>query len=312
MTDADSEGNLPDDVPSDETTPVTNGDSDAAADDASTPPEDALSTIVAETDVPDEATLQRAVVALAEAADVDVPDRTDVEAVERVVSDVGQTVDTLDADIEELEADLETVDDAVEELEADFDEKVSDLRERVVQLYRELERKPDADHDHPELAAAASDAESAAREAHSRADTAAEQSDSAIERLEELTDRVDDLERRLDEDVDRKLSTVAGALVRAQRRLGKLENASARRETLTTITDAANRNGTEKATCGDCDRPVRIALLRTPSCPHCAADFGGFEPASGFFGTATLTIGDPPALEGDVAPKSGEDLFEEG
>ncbi|GAB6880214.1 hypothetical protein JCM17823_24880 [Halorubrum gandharaense] len=311
MTDADSESGVPGDAPSNETSPGKNGGEDAAGEE-SAPRDDPLSSVVAATEVPDEATLRRAVVALAEAADVDVTDRTDVEAVERVVSDVGATVETLDADIEELEDDLDTVNEAVEALEADLDEKVGDLRERVVQLYRELEAKPDADHDHPELAAAAADAETAAREAHARADTAAEQSESAIERLAELAERVDDLERRLDEDVDRKLSTVAGALVRAQRRLGKLENASARRETLTTIADAANRNGTEKATCGDCDRPVRIALLCTPSCPHCGADFGGFEPASGFFGTATLTIGDPPALEGDVAPKSGDDLFEDG
>lgn len=310
MTDADSEGSVPDDAPSEEPTSVKNGDSEAA-DDEMESRQNPLATVVSETDVPDEATLQRAVVALADAADVDVPDRTDVEAVERVIAEVGESVDTLDDDVAELESDLETVDDAVDGLETALDEKVGDLRERVVQLYRTLEQKPDVDHDHPELAAATAEAETAAQEAHSRADDAVDHAESAGERLDQLRERVADLEQRLDEDVDKKLSTVAGALVRAQRRLGKLENASARRETLTTITDAANRNGTEKATCGECDRPVRIPLLREPSCPHCAADFGGFEPASGFFGTATLTIGDPPALEGDVAPKSGADLFED-
>lgn len=231
--------------------------------------EAALDEAALEAGVSREEVLKRALVALAEANDVDVPD--------------SERVDKVAADVDELQDDL--------------DEHVADLRDRVVQVLHEVDGKAAADHSHPALA--------------STLDDVAADVDAIDERTAALSDRVRTLEERLDEDLSEKLSTVAGAVVRLQRRLGSLEAAHAERETLADLLRAANRLGVRKADCANCEHTVRLALLPTPTCPHCESRFGGVEPKSGFFGNATLTIGDPPALEGDVAPESGTELFED-
>src|SRR6056297_728648 len=84
----------------------------------------AIEAAAAEAGVGREEMLKRAIVSLAEAEGVDVPDAEEVAAMES----------RLDA------------------LEADLDEKVADLRERFVELYRDLEATAPADHAHAETA----------------------------------------------------------------------------------------------------------------------------------------------------------------
>ncbi|WP_280587281.1 hypothetical protein [Halorubrum sp. Boch-26] len=197
--------------------------------------------------------LERAVVALAEDVGINVPDAEEVAAIE-------SRLDAIDAEV---------------------DEKVGDLRDRFVELYRDLEAKAPADHAHPETA----------------------------ERLDELVDDLNELEARLDaidaEGVDDKLSRVASAVVRIRRRLEAAERDRAERERLNTLTRAANRNGVRKANCTDCGETVDIGLLRTPECPHCGRAFADLDPNPGFLGTSRLVVEEQPALDGDIDEGTG-------
>jgi len=237
--------------------------------------------------------LKRAIVTLAEGEDIDVPDAEEVAALES----------------------------RLDELDADVDEKVADLRERFVELYRDLEAKAPADHAHAETAermdALAADLDRVSERLDELEADAVSRStvDEAVEeRVGDLDDRLADiesrtadlaeLEARVDaidtDDLDDKLSRVAGAVVRVRRRLEAAERDRADRERLDALAATANRNGVRKAACTDCGETVDVGLLTEPECPHCGREFGELEPNPGFLGTSRLVAGEQPALEGDV------------
>ncbi|WP_435184999.1 hypothetical protein [Halobellus sp. EA9] len=57
------------------------------------------------------------------------------------------------------------------------------------------------------------------------------------------------------------------------------------------LKERANRLGVERADCEACGSTVRLALLSTPACPHCAEPFDGIEPHAGWwFGSDVLTV----------------------
>jgi len=262
--------------------------------------------------------LKRAIVALADAEGIDVPDAEEVAAIES----------RLDA------------------LDAETDEKVEDLRERFVELYRGLESKAADDHGHEEtterLDAVAAELDAvAARVDELEAEAAAtatvgeaveetiDSLDDRLARVESRTDDLDelrnrtegfegleagldDLDARVDdveglasrvadlEDLDEKLSRVASAVVRVRRRLEAAERDRGDRERLDALTAAANRAGVRKAKCTNCSETVDVGLLTAPECPHCGRVFEELEPNPGFLGTSRLVVGDPPALDGEV------------
>ncbi|WP_144797746.1 hypothetical protein [Halorubrum depositum] len=269
----------------------TDGTVDAA--DEATATEAAVDEAADEADVGREELLKRAIVALAEEEGIDVPDREEVAAIE-------SRLDALDADV---------------------DEKVEDLRERFVELYRDLEAKAPADHAHAETAdrldALAADLDrTAERLDELEADAAARSTvDEAVEgRVGDLDDRLAGVEERVDdlaesaahadavdvEELDDKLSRVASAVVRVRRRLEAAERDRADRERLDALTATANRDGVRKAACTDCGGTVDIGLLTTPECPHCGREFAELEPNPGFLGTSRLVAAEQPALDGDV------------
>ncbi|MWV64061.1 hypothetical protein GRS48_04370 [Halorubrum sp. JWXQ-INN 858] len=291
--------------------------------------ESALDDAASESGVSREEVLKRAIVALAEANGVDVPSDDDVARIESVVSDLDETTDRLEstatettedlealaARTEELSADLDGVRtdvDALESdtdaLEADVDAKVEDLRDRLVRIYRDVEDRAAADHAHPDteatvedLAATVAGLEDAVADVDARLDALRGESDDVGDRVSTLESRVEEgLDR--DDDVAGKLSRVANAVVGVQRRLASLERRAAGRERLSALTTAANRHGVRTADCAACRGTVDLALLSTPDCPHCDRRFADLDPKTGFFGTSRLTVGDPPALEGDVSP----------
>ncbi|EMA66447.1 hypothetical protein C461_10418 [Halorubrum aidingense JCM 13560] len=278
------------------------------------PPENAIEAAVDETGVGREELLKRALVSLAEAEGIDIPDPEEVAAIRRDLDD----------------------------LDADVDEKVTDLRERFVDLYRDVESKAPADHTHEETAdrldevaadatRAAADASQAAANATDAAETAAAAEasvETALDELDELDDRLarvesrteglDDLESRVDglesrmdgidiEDVDDKLSRVASAIVRVRRRLEAAERDRADRERLDALTAAANRHGVRKANCTECGETVGLGLLTTPECPHCGRQFAELDPNPGFLGTSRLVAEAAPPLDGDVSDSEGAD-----
>ncbi|WP_435124377.1 CopG family transcriptional regulator [Halobaculum sp. D14] len=215
------------------------------------------------------------------------------------------------AAVDELADRVNHVERRVDGVEATLDEKIDDVRDRIVQVKRETDAKAEADHDHPELRQAA--------------ETATVLADD----LEDLRDDLDALETKFEdgfanyEDVleyltdtaeehDEKLLRLASVYADVKNRFGKLEAREARRRAADELKREANRAGVEAAACAACNSKVRLGLLTAPECPHCGGTFEGIEPASGFFGSATLTVGERPALEGDVAEElEPEDVFEE-
>ncbi|WP_123622650.1 hypothetical protein [Halorubrum sp. CSM-61] len=257
-----------------------------------------------EADVDREELVKRAVVALADSEGIDVPDAEEVAAIEARLDD----------------------------LDAEVDEKVEDLRERFVELYRDLESKAPAGHTHEETAerldAIATDLDAVAGrldEVEAEAAATATVGEAVEETIDAVDDRLARAESRIDEvgdiddidelrdrtealddrvgdldDIEEKLSRVASAVVRVRRRLEAAERDRADRERLDALTAAANRAGVRKAKCTNCGDTVDIGLLTAPECPHCGRRFEELEPSTGFLGTSRLVVGDPPALDGEV------------
>lgn len=221
----------------------------------------------------------------------------------------------LDADGEDLGAfgdvdeRLSTVESRVSTVEDDLEEKVEDVRSRVVQVKREADGKAEGDHDHPELAADVEAALDAAREASDETDRLEEYVDEGFENYEEILRYLSELAETL----DRRVIAVAKVAVDLRSRVADLEASRARQAAVEELQADANRHDDPKATCGDCERTVRVGLLGSPRCPHCEATFDGFEPSSGFFGSPTLTVGTRPALAGETSeePASPESIFED-
>ncbi|WP_281194312.1 hypothetical protein [Halorubrum sp. F4] len=246
----------------------------------------------------------------------------EIAEIRAALVDLRETTDRLEGSIDSVRSELESLGSSV-------DEDVEDLRERFVRLYRDLEGKAEADHEHPETAerleTVAADLETAA-ERLDGAETRIESVEEALDRLDAtvtavetdvgaVDDRVANAEERLstaedrleeltaaDEDRSEKLSRVASAVVRTQRELRAVRRDRADQERLDTLLRTANRHGVRKADCGGCENTVRLSLLSTPECPFCEARFDDLDPADRFYRRSTLTVDDRPALEGDVAP----------
>jgi chaperonin cofactor prefoldin len=212
----------------------------------------------------------------------------------------------LEADGEELaafddaEERLAAVESRVSTLEGDLEEKVTDVRDRVVQVKREADRKAAADHDHPDLADDVDSALEAARAARDETDRLEEYVEGGFQNYEEVLEYLTETSETL----DRRVVAVAKVLVDLRSRVREMEASLASTAAVEEIQADANRHGTATADCGDCERTVRIGLLGRPRCPHCEAAFDGFEPASGFFGSATLTVGTRPALAGETVDET--------
>ncbi|QAU13951.1 hypothetical protein EKH57_15190 [Halorubrum sp. BOL3-1] len=269
----------------------------------------ALDAAAEEAGVSREELLKRALVALAESEGIDVPDADEVAAVESRLDD----------------------------LDDDVDAKVTDLRERFIDLYREVESL-DAGEDGDGGAADAARLDGLADELEAVA-ARADRLDAAIadapssDRLDDLGDHVDDLDDHVDErfdglddrldavdervasvesdvagisadelsEIDDKLSRVANAVVKLKRRLDAAERDRADRERVDALTRTANRHGVRAADCDHCGGDVELGLLSTPECPHCGRRFEELEPNTGFLGTSRLLVADRPAIDGDVA-----------
>jgi DNA repair exonuclease SbcCD ATPase subunit len=194
-------------------------------------------------------------------------------------------------------------------VEADFQGKIEDVRERVVQVKREADGKAPADHDHEDLEARIDALEAETDELRADLDDARADIDTGFDNfesiLENLTDRADTLGDRT--------GRLAGAVLDLRRAVEAIAGSGA--DPVEPLAEAANRNGVREADCEECSNAVDIALLRSPACPHCGVAFSDVRPAKGWFGSATLVAGDPPALEpaadDGIAGHDIEDMVEE-
>ncbi len=214
--------------------------------------------------------------------------------------------------LDEQLADLEQ---RIDELAADTDEQIQDVRDRVVQVMTTARAKADPEHDHPALASDVeridddlADLSESLDGLQTELDSFEERVDGGFENYEtilsSLTDRADD--------VDGKLDTLAGAVVDLRKRALELESANARRTAVEELQTDANVRRVSAGDCQSCGETVRLALLSEPRCPHCREQFDGIEPAGRFLGSATLTVGDRPALAGDAfEPEEPGEVFEE-
>lgn len=238
-----------------------------------------------------EAVLERAVMGYRlaqeeDGGDVDVPT---LESIENFEADLS----TVEADVSDLEANVEGLASDIEALDTTLEEQVTDLRERVVQVLREAESKAPGDHSHEEVESAVAELDASVEDVEKRLDD-----------LSELREDVADLAETTEE-ANRKLTTLANAAVRLQRRMATVERTVTPLEAVSDIKAVANRHGIATADCESCGRGVRVGLLTAPRCPHCEQYLESVVPASGFLGSATLEVGDRPELEGDAEEPSG-------
>lgn len=225
-----------------------------------------------------------------------------VPDVAAAVSEQGDTGG--DGDAERVEAAEDRLATEIDGLEREFREKLQDVRERVVQVKRETDAKAPADHGHPAfddldaLAATVADLEDALDEIGS---TMADQRDEQAA-LAERVDALAGVADRLD-DVEERLQTVAWVV-------SDLRDAVESRRGATSAIDRLKRSAAEadvdRAVCEGCERPVDIALLTEPTCPHCDAAVGDVELPAGFFGKPRLTVARQLAAGDGGASTAGE------
>jgi len=197
----------------------------------------------------------------------------------------------------------EAVEERLDSIDEEYMSLIEDVRERVIQVKREVDEKAPANHDHMDIterledltaetdriADDVDDIETRADELESRIDAGFENYEDV---LEYLTDTTDELQERTE--------LLARAVLDVQEEVRRLANKSARRAEAESLQLAANRLGVRTADCGHCGTEVDVALLNLPECPHCATAFSDVEEKRGFFDTATLVTGQPPALGGTV------------
>ncbi|MFB6093615.1 MAG: hypothetical protein ABEJ77_01570 [Halanaeroarchaeum sp.] len=209
-------------------------------------------------------------------------------------------------------AEVSRLADRLEDLDGKLDDRIEDVRDRVVQVKRETDRKAPADHDHGDLAADVERVETVAEGAQTAVDDLEETVDRLQDRLERGFENYEEILRYLVDETDelaadaRSLSDAIEAMGRSHRTIRAREERRRRTESIKT---AANRAGVTAAVCEDCGSEVQVGLLAAPECPFCGADVSGVTATPGFFGSATLETGAPPALE-DPSGSAVSDLEE--
>ena len=201
---------------------------------------------------------------------------------------------------------LDRLDGRIADLRAEYEETLADVRERVVDVKLDADGKASADHDHDDLRAAAdrlaAEVESLAGEVESLRSRTEAGFENYEDVLEYLTDATEDVEGRT--------GVLARAVVDVRERSWEATRRAAARAAADELARAANRKGVRRADCGECGGGVDVALLSAPECPFCGATFADVRVSGGLgplFRSAELVVGEPPALEGAVAPDA-EDL----
>jgi chromosome segregation ATPase len=201
-------------------------------------------------------------------------------AVERKVEDA---IEARSSELTQTAVDRATrqVDNELTTLESEFTENLDDVRDRIIQVKKETDRKAPAEHDHPDLADRLNRLES---------DVDAVQDDLDDLRAD-LDGQFDSQEQRLDEldetvwDLQDKLETVA-YVVRDLRDGSEMENKRA--ASVDAIKQAAAKEDLDRARCEACGEGVEIGLMTGPECPHCEATVTDVRPGEGLFGKPML------------------------
>jgi DNA repair exonuclease SbcCD ATPase subunit len=175
----------------------------------------------------------------------------------------------------------------LDDVEDGFQEKLTDVRQRVVQLKRELDGKAPADHEAFETVAELDDSVAALnRELVAARDEFEDDLSSQTERVNALETRFDDIERRLD-DTEEKLKRVAWVVSDLRDNQGGRD---AHQKAVDRIKRAAAQEGISSASCQNCSEKVEIGLLTDPQCPHCNSTVSDVKPEGGIIRKKTSLI----------------------
>jgi chromosome segregation ATPase len=206
-----------------------------------------------------------------------VADQLDVES---------QVADAMDEQFTEVsgaaaEQATDRLEDQLADFEDDFMDKVEDVRDRVIQVKKETDRKAPAEHSHTDLEdqidTLAADVEDLRGEVSDLRMDLEKQLDSHEGRLEDIDENV--------WDVQEKLRTVAH-VVNDLRESEALTNKRA--TSVDQIKRAAAEHDLDRARCEACGEGVEIALMTDPECPHCEATVTDVKPGEGFLGKPML------------------------
>lgn len=221
-----------------------------------------------------------------------------VAAVHATMVDDGETEHARPAS----ETDLETLRSQLENQREEFADLLEDVRERVIQVKREADRKAPATHSHDEYATADD-----LREVRDTLADLEETTRTGFDNFEEILEGlVDDLD-----ELDDRSTILANAIVELRDRRSARAARERRRAAVEELQLAANRLGINRAACEECASDVTMSLLTHPECPHCGCSFADVSTRSSLFGSHTLETGDPPALEGAGVDAVG-DAIEDG
>jgi len=181
----------------------------------------------------------------------------------------------------------------LDDVEAGFQEKLTDVRERVVQLKRELDGKAPADHEAFETVAALDESVAELnRELIEVRDEFEDDLASQTERVSDLETRFDEFERRLD-DAEDKLKRVAWVVNDLRDDRGGRD---AHQKAVDRIKRAAAQEGITSASCKNGGEKVEIGLLTYPQCPHCNSTVSDVQPEGGII-RKTASLGTAAQLE---------------
>lgn len=166
----------------------------------------------------------------------------------------------------------------LDDVEDDFTGKITDVRERVVQLKRELDSKAPVDHEAFEMVDEVDDSVTSLRSElatlrNEFEDTAA----SHTEQMADLERRFDEVDSRL-EDMESKLKRVAWVVSDLREEQGGRD---ANQKAVDRLKRAAAQEGISDASCQDCGETVDIGLLTDPQCPHCNTTVTDIQPEGG-------------------------------
>lgn len=189
------------------------------------------------------------------------------------------------------ETDLETLQSHLETQREEFADLLEDVRERVIQVKREADRKAPAAHGHEEYATADD-----LREVRDTLADLEETTHTGFDNFEEILEgMVDDID-----ELDDRSTILANAIVDLREHRSARSVRERRRAAVEELQLAANRLGINRAACEECSSNVTIGLLTRPECPHCDCSFTDVSTKSSLFGSHTLETGELPALEGAV------------
>lgn len=210
-----------------------------------------------------------------------VDDRIEDLLQERLESEVESAVDSaLKGQVTEATNSIQRqLGNRIDAVESEFDGKIQDVRERVIQIKKETDRKAAADHHH--------EAFDQVEELNRQVKTL----ETDLSRLRrEFDELVPDHDESIDgmgdqlESVQERLQTVAWVvsdLREAHEKSGGLR-------AVERIKRAAAKADIERANCENCGQSVAISLLTDPECPHCNATVSNVEPSGGWFGKPKL------------------------